>query len=167
MDFSQAQRAAHAEEFAEAMTARVSGWAELSSGARTAEREAQLEDASKYQQGCHTHYQRSAMRLKKNQAIIPSHLLNTFETTLQVLLSPATTRAEYDTSLEMLRTTFPPLLRGWLDWWHQPKIAAMIFPACSASDEDDFRQQDIPKTSNPVETQHSLLHHGSGKPRDA
>ncbi|TFK81763.1 hypothetical protein K466DRAFT_501589, partial [Polyporus arcularius HHB13444] len=170
MDFSRAQRLAHAEEFADAMTGRNKGWSDFSGPGQTAERTVRLDEASLYQQGCHTHYQRSAMRLKKNQAIIPPHLLDTFEATLQTLLAPTTTLEEYKSSVDMLRSTFPPVLHGWLDWWHQPKIAAMIFPACRVQDSEnaleDFRQHDIPKTSNPVETQHSLLHHATGTSYD-
>lgn len=163
MDFSQAQRAAHAEEFAATMTSRIVGWNRLSAAARAAEHAARLEEASNFQQGCVTHFQRSAMRLKKDKSIIPAHLADTFEACLHTLLNPGTTLNEYKTTLERMRSTFPSVLHGWINWWDRPKIAAMIFPACRSERDDDFRHQgEIPQTSNPIETQHSLLHHATG-----
>ncbi len=165
MDFSQAQRAAHAEEFADTMVSRVAGWDMLSEAARTAERQAHLDDASDFQQGCEIHFQRSAMRLKKDKAIVPPDLLNTFEVCLHTLLSPGTTLDEWRATMNTLRTVFPPVMKGWIAWYEQPRIAAMIFPACSKN-ATDFRLTEIPRTSNPIEVQHSLLHHATGKDYD-
>ena len=145
MDFSQAQRAAHAEEYARSMISLVAGWDMLSSTAQEAEREARLLEASDFQQGCRTHFQRSIMRVKKDKTVVPPHLLDTFETGMHTLLSPDTSRDEYESTIERLRATFPPLFVGWIDWWTRPSMAAMIFPAFS-NIEDDFRQHEIPNT---------------------
>ncbi|TBU36908.1 hypothetical protein BD309DRAFT_984636, partial [Dichomitus squalens] len=162
MDFSQAQRSAHAEEFVDAMISRIAGWDWLSAAAQKLERARFLEDASKYQQGCRVHFQRSVMRIKKDKAIVPAHLQDTFETSINTLLD--TTSAEVFTmTMQRLRTDFPTILQGWISWWEQDHIAAMIFPALQQGSDVEFRHSEIPQTSNPIETQHSLLHHATGK----
>ncbi|KAI0742532.1 hypothetical protein C8Q80DRAFT_1122786 [Daedaleopsis nitida] len=133
---------------------------------RNAERRVRTEEASRFQQGCLVHFQRSAMRLKKDKGIIPPHLLDTFKECLNVLLSPATTQLQYRGTLERLHSSFPAVLKGWIDWWARPKIATMIFPACRGIIDYDFRESEVPLTSNPIETQHSLLHHATGTQYD-
>ncbi len=147
------------------MTSRNTGWAMLSEEGRTAEYNARLKDASEVQQGCHVHFQRSAMRLKKDKSIIPPELLDTFEVCLHTLLSPETSLDQFRETMNTLRTQFPPLLKGWIAWYEQPQVALMIFPACRKN-PDDFRLSEIPRTSNPIEVQHSLLHHSTGKDYD-
>ncbi|TBU52815.1 hypothetical protein BD310DRAFT_995754 [Dichomitus squalens] len=162
MDFSQAQRSAHAEEFVDAVISRIAGWDWLSAAAQKLERARFLEDASKYQQGCRVHFQRSVMRIKKDKAIVPAHLQDTFETSINTLLD--TTSAEVFTmTMQRLRTDFPTVLQGRISWWEQDHIAAMIFPALQQGPDVEFRHSEIPQTSNPIETQHSLLHHATGK----
>ncbi|KAI1789317.1 hypothetical protein LXA43DRAFT_893128, partial [Ganoderma leucocontextum] len=165
MDFSQAQRSAHASKYVDAMTSRILGFDILSSEARNVERSRLLVDVSKYQQGCEVHFQRSAMRLKKDSLLVPPHLRDTFQECVNVLLRTRD-RNEYEQTMARLRSNFPSVMQGWISWWARPHISAMIFPACypgDANEADNFRDSEIPHTSNPIETQHSLLHRATGK----
>ena len=170
MDFSQAQRSAHATEFMEAITVQLGpAFHSLPERAREATRTELLADASKYQQGCLTHFQRSVMRLKADKSLVPPILADTFQTCIDTLIS-TTSREEFDAAINTLSSDpFPTILRGWITWWQRPHIAAMIFPSFQTCDEDegeDFRHSEVPRTSNPIETQHSLLHHATGKAYD-
>ena len=164
MDFSQAQRVAHAEEFVTTMTSRVAGWADLSHSAQVAERKAQAEDAGKYQQGCEVHFRRSAMRIRKDDGIIPPELTETFQVCIDTLLSPETSPSQFKDTIIRLHNDFPPILRSWIKWWENPRISQMVFPACRDQGSDFY--DEIPHTSNPIETQHSSLHHATGKDKD-
>jgi hypothetical protein len=62
-----------------------------------------------------------------------------------------------------LRRRFPKI-KWWLNWWQRPTIATMIFPACSIMDPKVATE--IPRTTNPVEHQHSLLHYATGTQHD-
>lgn len=170
MDFSQAQQAAHAEEFADTMMSQITssmggGSATLDPDVRAHQHANFVKEALQYQQGCITHFQRSAMRIKQDKSLVPPELVNMFDMCLMRMLSQETSRQELDDIFAILRTRFPPLLSGWLDWWHRRKASEMIFPA-SRADADDFRATEIPRTSNPIETQHSLLHHATGTDHD-
>ena len=108
------------------------------------------------------------MRLKTDKSLVPPALVDTFQTCIDTLVSTHS-REEFDGAIETLSSPpFPRILQGWISWWRRPHIAAMIFP-CFQTVEDhneDFRRTDIPHTSNPIETQHSLLHHATGKAYD-
>ena len=167
MDFSQAQRSAHASEFIVAQTSRIAGFDFISREAQDVERSRLLQEASKYQQGCKTHFQRSVMRLKKDTHIVPVHLRDTFQECVNILLSTHS-REEYEDTMRRLRSGFPSIMKAWISWWARPHVASMIFPACrrDGDEDDDFRDSEVPQTSNPIETQHSLLHRATGKGYD-
>lgn len=170
MDFSQAQQAAHAEEFANTMMSQLTSSmggtsAMLDPDVRALQHANFVKKVLQYQQGCVTHFQRLAMRIKQDRSLVPTELVNTFDMCLMRMLSLETSRQELEDTFTILRTQFPPLLSGWLDWWYRRKASEMIFPA-SRVDADDFRSTDIPRTSNPIETQHSLLHHATGTDHD-
>ncbi|KAI0650987.1 hypothetical protein C8Q79DRAFT_1099915, partial [Trametes meyenii] len=112
MDFSAAQRAAHAEEFAESMISLFENWDKLGPEAKAAQRP---------------------------------------------------TTSDFDRAVHSLRDEFPRF-SGWISWWLQPLVSRMLFPVKQSMSEADARA--LPRTSNPVETQHSLLHHASGKAHD-
>ena len=143
------------------MVSRVAGWDTLSNAARIAEREAHEADAANYQQGCETHFRRSGMRIKKDRAIVPPHLVDRFQVCIDTLLSPDTTLQAFNDTIRCLRSEFPPVMRSWINWWENPRISQIVFPACRPT-QNDFRQSEVPQTSNPIETQHSLLHHATG-----
>ena len=67
---------------------------------------------------------------------------------------------EFDATVASFHISFDHLT-NWMSWWLRPSIASMIFPSKRAMTEELAAQ--LPNTSNPVETQHSLLHHGAGK----
>lgn len=66
-------------------------------------------------------------------------------------------------TVQTIRKLFPKVT-GWLNWWLQPAVAAMIFPSQRQVPDDVFAQ--VPHTSNPVEGHHSLLHHATGTDHD-
>ncbi|KAH7908558.1 hypothetical protein BJ138DRAFT_1205112, partial [Hygrophoropsis aurantiaca] len=71
---------------------------------------------------------------------------------------------EFDSAVKQLRDDFPRV-EGWLNWWLRPAFASMIFP--SRSQVSPALIERLPGTSNPVETQHSLLHRATGTDQDA
>ncbi|KAJ7347350.1 hypothetical protein DFH08DRAFT_699704, partial [Mycena albidolilacea] len=163
MDFSAAQRAAHAEEYADAIIAITPGFSQLSAEAQKAERKHLVREAEKGEVGCDTHFWRSADRIKKTHSVVPPNLASTFENSLRELLSPRTTSDRFDEVVRMLKITFPAA-KNWFAWWERGPIASMIFPAKSAVDPEVAAK--VPSTSNPIEHQHSLLHHAVGKDQE-
>lgn len=101
------------------------------------------------------------MRLKKDTGIVPPLLADRFQVCIDTLLSPDTTLSLFKDTIKIMRSEFPPIMRSWINWWENQRVAQIVFPACRTT-EDDFRETEIPVTSNPVETQHSLLHHATG-----
>jgi hypothetical protein len=163
MDFSAAQRAAHAEEYADAIIAITPGFSQLSAEAQKAERKHLVREAEEGEVGCDTHFWRSADRIKKTHSVVPPNLTSTFENSLRELLSPRTTSDRFDEVVRMLKITFPAA-KNWFAWWERGPIASMIFPAKSAVDPEVAAK--VPSTSNPIEHQHSLLHHAVGKDQE-
>ncbi|KAJ7790523.1 hypothetical protein B0H13DRAFT_1936211 [Mycena leptocephala] len=86
-----------------------------------------------------------------------------FERGLRELLSPNTTSERFDAAILTLKAMFPAI-RSWILWWERRPIASMIFPANSTV--DPALAVKVPSTSNPIEHQHSLLHHAVGKDQD-
>ncbi|KAJ7768047.1 hypothetical protein B0H14DRAFT_3895019 [Mycena olivaceomarginata] len=152
MDFSGAQRGAHAEAYADAIISTMPHFSLLSQEAQDAERHQLVLEAEKGELGCHVHFWRSA-----------DQSAGTFEKSLRELLSPMTTSARFDEVVSMLKSTFPAI-KHWLSWWERRPIASMIFPAKSSV--DPALAAKAPSTTNPVEHQHSLLHHAVGKDQE-
>jgi hypothetical protein len=163
MDFSAAQRAAHAEEYADAIIAITPGFSQLSAEAQKAERKHLVREAEEGEVGCDTYFWRSADRIKKTHSVVPPNLTSTFENSLRELLTPRTTSDRFDEVVRMLKITFPAA-KNWFAWWERGPIASMIFPAKSAVDPEVAAK--VPSTSNPIEHQHSLLHHAVGKDQE-
>lgn len=163
MDFSAAQRAAHAEEYAETMMLLFHAYPKLSPEAHSAQRRTYVEEASAFLQGCEVHFWRSGTRVAKNAALVPLKSRSRFDQLLRELLSPLSTEDQFGSAVHALNAEFPAL-QNWIAWWLQPLVARMIFPVRKTMSEDDARQ--LPHTSNPVETQHALLHHAVGKGHD-
>ncbi|KAF9555016.1 hypothetical protein CPC08DRAFT_766248 [Agrocybe pediades] len=162
-DFSNAQRAAHAEEYADAVISITPSFHTLTAESQKIEREKYLKDTEKAELGCNFHFSESAERLKKNSSLIPPEQIGVFDHYLRVLLYAKTTREEFDEVVQKLQKEFPRV-KSWISWWLRPTIASMIFPVCSVVDPKDSSQ--VPKTSNPVEHSHSLLHHATGTDYD-
>ncbi|KAJ6535381.1 hypothetical protein DFH09DRAFT_1091717 [Mycena vulgaris] len=163
MDFSGAQRGAHAEEYADTIIGITPGFATLSKEAQAAERRHLVREAEEAEVGCEVHFWRSADHVKKTHSLVPPELANTFEKSLRELLSPTTTSERFDAVILALKTTFPAI-KNWVGWWERRSIASMIFPAKSAVDRALAAK--VPSTSNPIEHQHSLLHHAVGKDQE-
>ncbi|KAJ7216099.1 hypothetical protein GGX14DRAFT_607331 [Mycena pura] len=160
MDFSGAQRGAHAEEYADAIISITPGFASLSKQAQAVERRQLVLEAEKAEVGCEVHFWRSADHVKKTHSLVPPEQAGAFERILRELLSPRTTSECFDTVIQTFKTTFPPL-KNWIGWWERRSIASMIFPAKSSTDPTVASK--VPSTSNPIEHQHSLLHHAVGR----
>ncbi|KAJ7261600.1 hypothetical protein C8J57DRAFT_1634681 [Mycena rebaudengoi] len=128
MDFSGAQRGAHAEEYADAIISTMPLFAALSPEAQQAERRQLVLEAQKAVVGCDIHFWRSSTRIKKSQVLVPPTSTDTFEKHLREMLSPDTISDRFDDVVQMLKSTFP-LVHNWVNWWLRPSIAPMIFPA--------------------------------------
>ena len=148
MDFSAAQRAAHAEEYADAIIAITPGFSQLSPEAQAAERQHLVREAEAGEVGCDIHFWRSADRIMKTHSLVPPDSTVMFEHALRELLSANTTSDRFDEIVHMLKTTFPAT-KPWMSWWERRSIASMIFPAKSAVDPELALK--VPSTSNPIE----------------
>lgn len=163
MDFSQPQRSAHEQAFAEAVITTLVGWASFSPAAQTAQHASLLEEAQEYQRGCDTHFKRSGRRLKQDGKLVAQEDHLVFDEFMDNLLSTDATSEEFDDTVRDFRNYFPQL-DGWISWWIRPKFASMIFPAKRVMNAQVAQQ--IPHTSNAIEAQHSLLHHALGTRHD-
>jgi hypothetical protein len=76
------------------------------------------------------------------------------------MLSTNTSSDCFDEVIATLKTLFPAT-KNWISWWERRPIASMIFPAKSPVNPELATK--VPSTSNPIEHQHSLLHHAVGK----
>ncbi|TFK34948.1 hypothetical protein BDQ12DRAFT_612575, partial [Crucibulum laeve] len=155
MDFSGAQRGAHAEEYADALISRIPGFHLLSEEAKRVQRQYFIAEAQKYAVGCEIHFTRSLRRIKK---LTPSDQVERLEDNVSILLGRSTTLIEFDGAIGQIRKYFPGF-KGWLDWWLRPKIASMIFPVVSLIDPNIAKQ--VPSSSNAAENAHSILQHSS------
>ena len=163
MDFSAAQRGAHAQEYAEIAISLMPSFANLLEQSQKIECDRYVSEAREAELGCNIHFWCSATHLKANGALVPTGLVNTFDNFLRQLQSPDMTHPVFDETVRSLKSTFPKI-HGWLNWWLRPTIASMIFPVKSVV--DPFLASQVPSTSNPVEHQHSLLHHATGTDQD-
>ena len=163
MDFSASQRAAHAEEYADAKILLNPGFHSLTKASQLIERQAYLEEAQSAELGCSFHFWQSATRLKANGTLIPQESTGIFDGILHTLVSPNISSDDFSQNVKALRSKFPRI-DGWLNWWLRPNFASMIFPACSTVDPRVLMQ--VPSTSNPAEHSHSLLHHAVGTDHD-
>lgn len=159
MDFSAAQRKAFVEEYTDLCMSLLPIIEHMSEETQTETRMSLRKEAESFAVGCHVHWQRSIMRLTRNGALVPRSLVASFEHLTRDLSSEGTTPEAFDRIVVELRERFPAVTR-WLDWWLQPWVASMIFPAKSSVDPS--LRDHIPRTSNPVEGKHSLLHRASG-----
>ena len=163
-DFSQAQRAAHEEEFADTVLKTRLGWTSFSEAAQATERNELRLKAREFQRGCWTHFRSAVRRIKQNTALVPPNRLALFESLIDEIATATMEPQQFDELITRFHTSFQHL-GNWISWWTRPSIAAMIFPSRMKMSAELVEQ--LPRTSNPVETQHSLLHHGSGKNHDA
>ncbi|KAJ6569381.1 hypothetical protein B0H19DRAFT_1066129 [Mycena capillaripes] len=163
MDFSGAQRAAHAEEYADAIVSITPGFRLLSPEAQAAERRQLVLEAEAAEVGCDVHFWRSADRIIKTHSLVPPASASTFEHSIREMLSPNTSSDRFDELVLELKRAFPQT-KSWLSWWERRPIASMVFPAKSAVTPELAAK--VPSTSNPIEHQHSLLHHAVGKDQE-
>ncbi|KAJ7309425.1 hypothetical protein DFH08DRAFT_823369 [Mycena albidolilacea] len=149
MDFPGAQRGHHAEEYADAVISTMPHFSQLSPEAQDAERRALIREAEEAEVGCEVHFWRSADRVRQTHSLIPPESAPLFE--------------RFDELILTMKTTFPKI-KPWLSWWERRPIASMIFPAKSSVDPKLAAK--APSTTNPIEHQHSLLHHAVGKDQE-
>lgn len=159
MDFSAAQRKAFVDEYTDLCMSLITGLDRMSEETQTEARQNIRREAEEFAVGCKIHWQRSIIRLTRNGALVPRSLVSSFEHLTRVLSSDDTSLEAFDQAVIELREGFPAVAR-WLDWWLQPWVASMIFPAKSSVDPS--LRDHIPRTSNPVEAKHSVLHRASG-----
>lgn len=138
--------------------------AQLSPAARQTQTDALVKEAESTEVGCDIHCEKSVKRLCQSAAIIPPAQVLYFRTLVNKLKSrdPDDMEVFVETTQE-IHNEFPNA-RDWLEWWLQPAIASMIFPAASSVDLD--LRDLLPATTNPVEHQHSLLNRAVGYGND-
>lgn len=165
MDFSVAQRKAHAIAYANASVEELGPlYHQLDKPVRERQYELLIREAETMEIGCDVHFERSLLRVRKTAAIVNPELGPRFENLIRILRGRHTTLAEFEEAKAALLKAFPRL-KPWISWWmDQPSIASMIFPVKSVVDPS-LRDQ-VPSTSNPVEHQHSLLNHSVGSHHD-
>ena len=139
------------------------GYFSLTKESQKIEREKYISEAQDVERGCEFHFWQSAERIKANGGLIPRPQSRDFESLLRRMVSVNTGPKEFQELVDMFSTQFPSVY-GWLKWWLKPTISPMIFPACRSPDFDISSM--VPKTSNPSEHQHSLLHHAAGSDQD-
>lgn len=159
MDFSAAQRRAYVDEYVDLCMSLIAGIDRMSPETQKETRQSLTREVESFAVGCEVHWQRSVLRLTKNGALVPRDQVASFKQLTREMHSDGTTSESFDRIVADIRELFPAIVR-WLDWWLQPWVAAMIFPAKSSVDPS-LRKQ-VARTSNPVEARHSLLHRASG-----
>ncbi|KAK7012998.1 hypothetical protein R3P38DRAFT_3581609 [Favolaschia claudopus] len=163
MDYSGAQRAAEAEEYADAIISTSTGFASLSPAAQAVERAQLVKEATESVVGCEVHFWRSADRIMNTHSLVPPESKHIFESGLRELVSPSTTSERFDVVLQELKNKFPGT-KNWFRWWERAPIMSMIFRSKSAVSPEMAAK--VPSTTNPIEHQHSLLHHSVGKEQE-
>jgi hypothetical protein len=163
LDFSVAQRNAHARAYAQAVASiRIPGFSNLSQEAQEVELKVLENEAEKAQEGCEVHWWRSVHRLSK---LLPDE-------------GPVSKQAQFRAVTAQLRSESPEAFVDavktiksdfrqfdvWMSWWLRPTIAQMAFPSQRRGDTDTVEQ--TPHTSNAVEHLHQLLGHASGSKHD-
>ena len=121
-------------------------------------------EARKFQKGCWTHFRASVRRIKQNGQLVPRNRIGQIEALVDKLSLENMEPSDFDATVAEFYAAFEDL-GDWISWWLRPSIAGMIFP--SKKIMSDELSDKLPRTSNPVETQHSLLHHGAGKNHDS
>ncbi|KAK6974106.1 hypothetical protein R3P38DRAFT_3335892 [Favolaschia claudopus] len=143
-----------------AIISTIPSFSSLSRAAQAAERQQLVKEAEEAVVGCEVHFWRSADRIKKTHYLVPPKQTHIFEDGLRELISPNTTLERFNIVVQELKGAFPRTV-NWFSWWDRGSVAAMIFPARRTVPSELVRK--VPSTTNPIEHQHSLLHHGVGK----
>ncbi|KAJ3528046.1 hypothetical protein NMY22_g9558 [Coprinellus aureogranulatus] len=159
MDFSTAQRNAHAEEYAQAVFKTLPAHEAMSSEAKAVQMDALREEAKKAEIGCEFHFWQQATRVKQDSGLVDVIRADDFERILRKMVSKKTTSNEFDEAVSKVHTDFPDAF-NWLTWWIRPSHMGMIFPAKSTVDPQTA--SNTPSTSNAVEHSHSLLNQACG-----
>ncbi|KAJ3519178.1 hypothetical protein NMY22_g13323 [Coprinellus aureogranulatus] len=159
LDFSLAQRKAHAQAYAEsAASLQFPGFSNMSREAQETQLKVFRDEAEKAQEGCSVHWWRSVQRLGK---LLPDEQPESkqerFRAVTHKLLSESAD--EFYEAVECVWNEFPQF-DIWIGWWLKPSIAQMAFPSQRRADPDTVAQ--TPSTSNAVEHLHQLLGHASG-----
>ncbi|RXW12307.1 hypothetical protein EST38_g13547 [Candolleomyces aberdarensis] len=163
LDFSQAQRNAHAEEYACAVSQMISGFSQLAPAAQEAQMASLRVEAMDAELGCHFHFWHQGKHIKQNPAIVHPERKQNFERILRKMMSRTTTEIEFNQQVALFKQEFPDVF-NWLSWWLRPTIMNMIFPAMSTVNPAVCAQ--APWTTNAAEASHSHIHHALGSHND-
>ncbi|KAJ7580081.1 hypothetical protein C8J56DRAFT_795609 [Mycena floridula] len=153
MDFSAAQKKAHATEFAATVVNRENPFLDYDEHMKECEK--LIKAATEYQKGCEFHFSESTTRIRRTIPAVELPLFNELVHTLQ----HSEKLKEYNQAVKTFIASFPDQ-KGWLIWWLQENVARTIFAAKRAMAPKLASM--IPNTTNPIENQHSLLHHATG-----
>ncbi|EAU81295.2 hypothetical protein CC1G_07225 [Coprinopsis cinerea okayama7 len=160
-DFSAAQRSAHAEEYARAVITTIPGFEgeRIAPNAIEAQLSALRDEAQGVEVGCQFHFLTQAQRVKGTASYVLPERKDDFESIIRKMISPNTTESQFNDLTMRFSTEFPGA-RGWLNWWLQPNIIGMAFPA--KSHIDPAVASTVPKTSSVGEGLHSHLNSAMG-----
>jgi hypothetical protein len=122
-----------------------------------------VEEAERVEVGCNFHFQSSATRTRDTAALVPREDTSRFDDLIQIMTSTQATESQWDRAHDELEREFPAC-NTWLTWWSQPWVASMAFPAKSKVSLE-LRER-VPRTSNAIEHQHSLLNQACGSKHD-
>lgn len=159
MDFSLAQRNAHATAYARAASQTIPGFNHLSPAVQTQELKELYDEAKDAEGGCAFHFWNQATRVKTDSGLVGTARASDNDRILRKMTAEKTSSNDFDTLVAEFRRNFPESF-GWLSWWLRPTVMGMIFPAKSSVDPNI--RAEVPSTSNAVEHSHSLLHHAVG-----
>lgn len=131
--------------------------------AQTAQRSALFKDAERVLIGCTVHFRKSLIRIRDTASLVDPSMVPRFNQLVNVMQSDTTTELEFDAAAASLCSEFPRV-EHWINWWLKGWAQSMAFPAKSRVSREV--RSNAPKTSNPVEHQHSLLNHAAGRGHD-
>lgn len=142
------------------MTDLIPGWSVLGAAAHKHEADSIRARAIALLRGCVVHWQRSLDRIKK--LISPEHL-DEFEYLIRTLRDENSTIDQFNQAAATLIAKFPEI-RAWLQWWLQPEICILIFPATMKMSKE--MQSKLPLTTNGGESYHWLAYRAMGIKHD-
>ncbi|KAK4698514.1 hypothetical protein P7C70_g7760, partial [Phenoliferia sp. Uapishka_3] len=114
--------------------------------------------AASRRRGCEQHFEGSARRIMANSFVVPPTLASSFFAAAKAFQNSHTKESRAARLADLIREF--PKAEGWVRWWTAGKAEEMILRSSMTMSVDD--QQEIPVTTNPVETNHGLLNLGTG-----
>jgi hypothetical protein len=85
---------------------------------------------------CHVHFKRSAVRIRRNAAVVPTDKeMQFYDLTIRLLVNQPI--RDFQAIVKQLKKEYPRTIK-WINWYLQPGRATTIFPALSTTDKSWF-----------------------------